>query len=382
MLTKETSRAALAALVICHCAGMLDMVALPVWIGALVGRYDFSAQQAGGLVTLFMGGAFLASLVLAPRFNTLDQRRIATGSFGIAGAAFLLASTQSGFWILAALHLAAGLGAGSALSMAHGTMGRTANPHRTFAISFAALGFLAIILLATLPQLLIAFERSVLFVVFGGIMVLAAIIAGLMFRNPPMVAEQLKKPFNRATWLTIFGIGIMTFNQSMVFSFVEVIGTLRGFEPDTVLGVLIALGCINFLVPAPLAAVLQTRVSAPLMTQLGPMIQAALALGVTTATVLPIWAPSAAFFVTTQIFTHTFVFGLLSRLDPTGRATAATPAMALIGAASGPFVGGVLAQNLGYEALGMAAVAVSLCSTLCFTMARYSSGAVQPLRAA
>jgi predicted MFS family arabinose efflux permease len=381
MLTKETSRTALAALVICHCAGMLDMVALPVWIGALVGRYDFSAQQAGGLVTLFMGGAFLASLVLAPRFNNLNQRRIATVSFGIAATAFLLASTQSGFWILASLHLAAGLGAGSALSMAHGTMGRTANPHRLFAISFAALGFLAIILLATLPQLLIAFDRSVLFLVFGGIMLVAAVIAGLMFRNPPAVAEQLKKPFNKATWLTIFGIGIMTFNQSMVFAFVEVIGNLRGFEPDQVLAVLIALGCINFLVPAPLAAFLQTRVSAPLMTQMGPMIQAVLAIGVTTATVLPLWAPSAAFFVTTQIFTHTFVFGLLSRLDPTGRATAATPAMALIGAASGPLVGGVLAQNLGYEALGMAAVAVSLCSATCFTMARYSASAAQPLRA-
>jgi predicted MFS family arabinose efflux permease len=378
MLTKHTSRAALAALVICHCAGMLDMVALPVWIGALVERYSFSAQQAGGLVTLFMVGAFLASLILAPRFNNLNQRWLAMTGFGIAGCAFLLASTQETFPVLAILHLIAGLGAGSALSMAHGTMGKTDNPHRMFAISFGALGFLAIILLATLPQLIIAFDGSVLFLVFGGIMLLAAVVAALLFRNPPREEGQLKKPFNRATWLTIFGIGIMTFNQSMVFAFVEVIGKTRGFEADAVMTVLIALGFINFLVPAPLSAFLQSRVSASLMTQIGPVVQAVLALGVTTATVMPIWGPSAAFFVTTEIFTHTFVFGLLSRLDPTGRATAATPAMALIGAALGPFAGGVLSQNIGFEALGLAAVAVGLTSATCFTLARFSARGLEP----
>ncbi|MBT9370846.1 MFS transporter [Rhizobium sp. CSW-27] len=378
MLTRHTNRAALAALVICHCAGMLDMVALPVWIGVLVERYGFSSQQAGGLVTLFMVGAFLASLVLAPRFNNLNQRWIATAGFGMGSCAFLAAGTQETFPVLAILHLIAGLGAGVALSMAHGTMGRTANPHKMFAISFGALGFLAIILLAALPQLIIAFGASVLFLVFGGIMLVATCAAALLFRNPPRVDEQLKKPFNRATWLTIFGIGIMTFNQSMVFAFVEVIGKTRGFEAGAVLTVLIALGLINFLVPAPLSTFLQSRVSAPLMTQIGPVIQAVLALGVTTATVMPIWGPSAAFFVTTQIFTHTFVFGLLSRLDPTGRATAATPAMALIGAALGPFAGGVLAQNFGFEALGLAAVFVGLTSAACFTLARASARSLQP----
>ena len=381
MLTRNMSKTALAALVICHCAGMLDMVALPVWIGALVERYGFSTQQAGGIVTLYITGAFGGSLLLAPLFNNLNQRLVATVGFGIACAAFFSAAAQSGFWVLAVLHLAAGLGAGSALSMAHGTMGRTANPHRLFAISFAVLGFLAILLLATLPQLLITFGRSVLFLVFGTIMLVATVVSAVMFRNPPTLEEQLKKPFSQATWLTIFGIGIMTFNQSMVFAYVEVIGKIRGFEADAVLSVLIALGCINFLVPAPLAAFLQSRVSAPLMTQIGPIVQAALALGVTTATVMPVWGPSAAFFVTTQIFTHTFVFGLLSRLDPSGRATAATPAMALIGAALGPFVGGVLAQQHGFEALGMAAVAVGLCSAACFTVARYSSGRLQTLHA-
>jgi predicted MFS family arabinose efflux permease len=382
MSKNSWTKAALAALVVCHCAGMIDMVALPVWIGALVERFHFSTQQSGAVVTLFLAGAFLASLLLAPHFNNLNQRLVATVGFTTAAAAFLIASSQSNFVVLATLHLIAGLASGSALSMAHGTMGRTANPHRLFAISFMSLGLFAILMLATLPQLLIAYDGSVIFLVFGGIMAIAAISSGLMFKNPGKIADQLKTPFSRAVWLTIFGIGMMTFNQAMVFAYAEVIGKARGFDEQSIMTVLIALGIINFILPAPLAAFLQNRVSAPLMTQVGPVVQAILAVGVTTSTIMPLWAPSAAFFVTTEIFTHTFVFGLLARLDPTGRAVAATPAMALIGAALGPFVGGVLAQNFGFDALGIAAVVVGLSSATCFTLAKSAGSTLQPAPAA
>jgi len=32
---------------IAHVAGMIDLVALPVWVGTLMSRYQFSPQQAG-----------------------------------------------------------------------------------------------------------------------------------------------------------------------------------------------------------------------------------------------------------------------------------------------------------------------------------------------
>ncbi len=359
-----------AALIIGHCAGMLDLVALPVWVGALVERFGFSPQQAGALATLFLLGAVGASMFAAPRFNGLNQKLLATVGFAIASATFLVASTQSTFPVLAVLHLVAGLATGTALSMVHGTMGHATNPHRLFAAAGMALGLFAIILLAAIPQLLISRGGPVLFQVFGGIMAIAAVASALLFRNPVSVIELEKTPFSRATWFTILGISVMTFNQAMVFSFVEVIGKSRGFEPGHVLAVLIALGFVNFLFPAPLAAFLQTRVSAPLITQIGPAIQAVLAIIVTSATAFPIWAPAAAVFVAVQIFTHTFVFGLLAKLDPTGRAVAATPAMLMVGAALGPIVGGALGENLGFSALGVAAVVVAGASIGFFTKAK------------
>ena len=54
-----------------------------------------------------------------------------------------------------------------------------------------------------------------------------------------------------------------------------------------------------------------------------------------------------------MIFTHTFAFGVLSKLDPTARALAGTPAMLMTGAAVGPILGGLLVQGFGYGSLGV-----------------------------
>ncbi|WP_284777895.1 MFS transporter [Agrobacterium sp. lyk4-40-TYG-31] len=358
------------ALIIGHFSGMLDLIALPVWVGALVERFGFSPQQAGALATLFLIGAVIASVIAAPRFNSMNQRVFAALGFALASASFFLASTQTGFIPLAVLHLAAGVSVGLALSMVHGTIGLNVNPHRLFAMAGVALGLFAIVLLAVIPQLLIIHGGAVLFQVFAGIMAVAAITSALLFRNPDRTLNHEKKPFSRAAWLTIFGISMMTFNQAMVFSFVEVIGKSRGFSSDNVLTVLIALGFVNFVLPSPAAAFLQTRASATLVTQIGPAVQAVVAVIVTSATVLTFWAPAAVLFVSIQIFTHNFAFGRLAKLDPTGRAVAATPAMLMIGAAMGPIVGGALGQNFGYPALGMAAVVVSIISIGFFTKAK------------
>jgi predicted MFS family arabinose efflux permease len=358
------------ALVIAHCAGMIDLVALPVWVGALAERFGFRPQEAGALVTFFLLGAVAASAVVAPRLNRLNQGLVATGGFSAAAISFFLASTQTAFVPLAGLHLLAGLSLGTALSMVHGTMGRSANPHRLFAMAGMAVGLTGIVLLGAIPQLLIARGGPALFQVFAVVMAIAAVACALLFLNPPVMAEKRHAPFSRATWFTILGVSVMTFNQAMVFSFVEVIGKARGFEAASVLAVLIALGIINFLVPSPLAALLQKRLPATLVVQVGPAVQAVVALAVTMATTFSFWAPAAAVFVAIQIFTHTFAFGLLARLDPSGRAVAATPAMLMIGAALGPIVGGVLGENFGFGALGFAAVLVALIAIAFFTKAK------------
>lgn len=361
------------ALMVGHCAGMVDLVALPVWVGTLISSYGFDPQQAGGLATLFLVGAVLASLFLAPRFNRLNRRLVATGGFAVSALSFGVASLQMDFFAMAACHAIAGLAAGSALSVTHGTIGRAANPHRLFAIVGLALGVFAIVFLGTTPNLVAALGGAALFRVFAVVMAVAAIISLLLFPVPDRAEgadfDIVHPKLSGAVWAGVMGISLMALNQAMVFSFFERIGADRGYGVETVTAILIALGFVN-LVPAPLAAFLETRLDANKVVLAGPAVQAVLALLITAVAVFPAYAGAGAVFVSIMIFTHTFAFGLLSRLDSSGRALAATPAMLMVGAAIGPILGGTLVKFSGYPAIGVAVVIVAVLAIASFSRAR------------
>jgi predicted MFS family arabinose efflux permease len=84
-------------LTLAHVAGMVDMVALPLWVGTLAQHYQFNHQQAGLLVTLFLLGAVIASVLLAPRFQSLPRRGLAAGGFAVSAIGFFAASQTADY---------------------------------------------------------------------------------------------------------------------------------------------------------------------------------------------------------------------------------------------------------------------------------------------
>jgi predicted MFS family arabinose efflux permease len=364
------SRRGRVALMVAHCAGMVDLVALSIWVGALITHYGFDPQQAGGLPTLFLVGAVLASVTLAPQVQRLRGRWVAGIGFGVSALAFWMAAGVTGYVQLAMLHVLAGVAAGAALSVTHGTIARSANPHRLFAVVGMALGVFAVIFLAGTPQLIAALGGSALFHAFAAVMALGALAAFLAFPSPESgsgAAVQAAKPapLPRVVWFGIVGISCMTLVQAMIFSFLEGVGLQRGFEQAAINGVLIALGLVNLL-PAALAALLQKRLAPRKVLLAGPVVQVALAAAIMVSPAFGPYAFAAAFFAAVMIFTHTFAFGLLARLDETGRALTGTPAMLMVGSAVGPFLGGTLVNTFGYEALAVAAACLAVTAVSCF----------------
>ena len=358
------------ALLVAHCAGMVDLVALPVWVGTLIGSYHLDPQQAGGLVTLFLAGAVASSVFFAPRLNQLPTRAAASAGFGLAMLAFLcMATLGENYAAMAGLHVVAGLAVGCSLSFTHGTIGRSRNPHRLFAAAGLALGCFAIAFLGGRRSIKTSHGGPILFKVFAGVMAIAAVLCAIAFpilealRREVSVGEPRFAP---AVWSGMLGVACMAVTQAMVFSFVERIGVDRGFGPAAVTSVLIATGLVNLL-PAPLAGFLELHVPARRVVLGGPLVQATLALIITQSSTLGPYAAAGAVFVAVMIFTHTFAFGVLARMDATGRAVAATPAMLMTGAAIGPILGGTLVKFLGYGSLGVAAVLMATAALLCFS---------------
>ncbi|PYF84155.1 putative MFS family arabinose efflux permease [Marinomonas alcarazii] len=356
------------ALMVSHCAGMLDLVALPLWIGILVATYRFDTQQAGGLVTLFLCGAVCASVLIAPRFKKVNRRLVASVGFLISGLCFFAASQTSEYFQLALLHLVAGLSSSAALSMAHGTFARGENPHRLFAIAGFTLGILGFVFMGATPNITKAAGGEALFLIFGGIMTIAAVVCALAFPSVVLDKDEgvkAKEVIPPSVWFGIVGISLMAVTQAMAFSFMERVGNERGFDTDSITLVLVALALIN-IVAAALAGIFQKRFSTKFVLFAGPVLQIVLSNIMMNSSGFILYAVSASCFVSLMIFTHTFVFGLLARLDTSGRAMAATPAMLMIGAAIGPVLGGTIVKFFGYHGIGIAALVFGLISLFCF----------------
>ncbi len=381
-MTTTNSFGGKAVLTFAHVAGMVDMVALPVWIGALVEQYGYNAQQAGITVTLFLLGVVVASLLISPRFNRLPRKPMAAGGFALAAIAFFFAArlpvAVASFQALAAVHVVAGLGVGCALSFTHGCIGRSANPHRLFAVANVALGVFAVFFLGGVPQLIQQVGAASLFWVCTGLMAAGAVVCAMGFpdvavlADVPAAASQAPLSVKRipaAAWVVAGVVVCLTLNQSMVFAFIERIGVDKGFGVERVNGVLIALGLVN-LTPGVLAALLQKRVSPLLVGMLGPVGQAVLALTIVNATSFAPYAVATSLYVFMVIFTHAFLFGLLARLDPTGRAVAATPAMMMIGSCIGPALAGGLVHGIGYPAVGVAVCVVTVTAVVAMLQVR------------
>jgi predicted MFS family arabinose efflux permease len=372
MSTPIESKRGVFALMVAHCAGMVDLVALPVWVGALVAHYKFDPQAAGGLATIFLLAVLVVSLLVAGRFHRLSGRLLATIGFALAALGFWLCTTTADYVELAAFHALAGAGAGAALSMTHGTIAKSVNPHRLFALVGIALGFFAILFIASTPQLIAAFGGPALFMAFAAVMGFSALTSALAF---PVVDTQAKdalappvkvEPIPRVVWFGMVGLGCLTLVQAMTFSFMERVGLDRGFDRQSINGVLIALGLVNLL-PAALAVLLETRLSTRSVLLAVPPTQAALSVVIMTTPVFLPYAMCAAVFVAVVIFAHPFAFGLLARLDPSGRAMAGTPAMLMAGSATAPLLAGSLVKFYGYEGIAIAAACVAVLAIFCFS---------------
>lgn len=370
MNAKSESRSGTAALVIGHCAGLMDITALPIWVGiVLIGQLALDPQRAGFLLTLFLGSIVLSSLYVAPRLARLNRRRLAPVAYAVAGTAFASMPSLSGSYVLlGSAHAVAGLAVGCGLSMVHGTMGNTVNPHRTAAIAFTTLSLVSILMMATLPPLVSKLGPNAFFYAMAGIMFTAALAGLLAFPASAREVGGLGLPLARLparVWFGIAAVSLLMVTHSMVFGFIERVGSWHGFTYSQITTVLVISGCVN-LVPVALSGVLERHLSASGVVIAGPLIQAVAAVAVTQLSGYGVYIVATSILISIVTFTHVFAFGVLARMDPSGRVVAATPVMVMVGSATGPLLGGVLAQHLGYGSLGWAALALGLLSAGCF----------------
>jgi predicted MFS family arabinose efflux permease len=285
------------------------------------------------------------------------------------------------YTMLVLLHVAAGLAVGCALSLTHSAIGASPNPHRLIATGFTALSIHSLGFLGGVPRLASALGGQVVFIVLGAIMLTAALfgLAGFPDRSASACRESMPRERERLShgvWFAMVGTSLLTLSHSTMLSFLEPIGLAHGFSTGQVMSVLLAIGLVNML-PGLLAALLERKVSARAVMIAGPVLQGALGFMLTQSMVFGAYAFAGVIFPAVIIFTHTFVFAFLARHDPSTRAVAATPVMAMTGSAIGPLLGGAVAHHFGYESLGWTIVVAATLSAGCFWQAGRRTRPVQ-----
>lgn len=368
-MAKVNTRGAGLALIVGHMAGMIDIAALPVWVGTLISGFGLAPAQAGGLATLFLGGVVVSSVALAPVFHRMPGRWMPSLGFAGAAVAFFAMTQVTGFGALAVAHLVAGFCNGLAVSFIHGTMARRMSPHRIFAMGSLALGIFAVVFLGGAPVLIARHGGATLFAVLGAVMAVGAVVTAALFPRVTGHEDVIRSRFRPRVWFAILGIMGMALTQAMMFSFVERIGADAGFTLQQVQLGLVLSGALAIL-PAIFATLLEKRLPAVGVAITGAVLQGVLAVMLSRATEYPVYLGSMLLFPFIMLFTHTFVFGYLARIEPSGRANAATPAMIMTGSATGPLLGGVLVQASGYPALGLAAAGIAVLAVAGFALSR------------
>lgn len=93
------------ALLVCHCAGMVDLAAMPVWMEVLITDLRLGPQRAGALGSLFLLAAVVSSILLATRLTRISAPAPAVAGIALAALAFAASAITTDYWALCALYV-------------------------------------------------------------------------------------------------------------------------------------------------------------------------------------------------------------------------------------------------------------------------------------
>lgn len=355
-----------AALIVVTSAAMIEYGGMPLWVGVLMDHWGFDPKQAGALISTYLGGAVVSGFIAASLFGHLRSGRVmATLGLALAAMIFALIARSTQFNTLLMLHFCGGLCIGPVLAASQGTTGRSQNPHRLFAMTAVASSICAASFLAIMPAVVAEVDGSLFFNVVG-VIFLAGAGAALFFFPAAGVKQRpadspAKAKIGMPVWCGLFGLVSMALVYSMTMSFVERVGAHREYGLVLVSTVLTVMA-VTKLFPAALAGLLENRIQVRQVLIGAPIVQALACTAIFAVPNVTVYSVAAPIFITTLLFAQVFAFGVISRLEPTGRATALSPSIMMVGSGVGPFLGGSLIKAFGYPALAVAGCLVALCA--------------------
>ncbi len=360
-------------------AGFFYVNIMAAIVDGLVTGLGFSNTEAGIVGSANIYGASVGSLIAVFIVRHLPWRRTLFILLCVLLCIDLASIAIDQVTLLTAVRAVHGLIGGMAVGVTYSAMARTRSPDRAFGMLLMVqfgLGGLGVMFL---PQLVPEYGARILFLVLAGVTT-AALLA--TFAIPPIDARERTQnnathpPLERSRrWtagFTLLALFLFQAGNMALAAFIIGLGEHFGLQRDFIS---LALGWATWIgaVGAILVIVLGTR-----MGRMRPLLAALLLTLIGNAAFW--WSANQALFFIANIgtavtwsFVVPYLFGMLSRLDPSGRLATLGGFLSKLGLASGPLAAGLLLHSGSYRLLiGVSTAALALSAIAALIAARRS----------
>ena len=346
------------AVCLAYTIGLVPGNTSPLLVGGLIAGLGLGVADAGMILSIELILMGVTAICLAARMSRIDARTACLVGAVILLSGHSLAAQAGGLTGIIIWRGTAGIGAGIVLAAVNATIAGAPNPPRLYGLALlvppligsviaflmsraiavsahtGAYGVLALLTLAVLP-VLIAFpdyRKDAM-----------SVTAGPINNRGPGVALLF------ATFIT--GTGMMAY-----FAFLERLG-VRLDLPIERIGDIFTAVVISGALGAGIAGAIARRIGLRIPLIGGVLLHLAAILMVIHVEALPAYIAGALLESITLVFLLTFLLTVAAVLDPLGRWAAATGGAFSLSLGAGPYLGGLLIETAGFEAVSMLNIA-------------------------
>jgi MFS family permease len=342
--------------------GFATIFVQPVVLAEILASKGLTDASAGFVLTVEMLAVAFSSALCTKLCRGKSFLAIALAGTAIASLGNWGSFAVSGYGALLTTRMLCGFGEGAALMVAGAAPARLPHPEHAYAKINTVTILIGTLLVYIAPMLSRFIAGPVIFptMFFCFVALVPALLLmprGERFAPQPALTST-RRPISvtlAMIWASLFLLVVV---NSAIFSFSAVIGDRVGLSPDSV-SAAIAVATISSLIGCGLAGWVGVRFGR-LIPMLGGVIVVTVALvGLSNA------RNAATFWLSTSVqmigdyFLMPYFQGYAAEEDPTGRGVAAVNAAIPLSYAVGPFLGGIVAEQLGFSVMGWLAVAVN-----------------------
>jgi predicted MFS family arabinose efflux permease len=357
-------------MVSCHLAGLMFLPMTPLIMGSLATDFQATPTWLGTVASVQLVGTAVGAFLFSGLASHINARKLVIGAIGCELIVNLASAQADSLVELTLLRGMSGLAQGILLAAASATAVLAKKTSKIFVFYNVALAVLAVISIFIGSYIIPLFRFGAGFLLFFALDfgALLLILNGFPhFILPPRLrsGNYPSSPLSGVKIKAFLALAFFGVAIAGTQTFIERIGSWRGVEFETV-AIFLALGwCLAVATPLLLVPLFKTKENylVPLLVGYTSIVIVALTLSLVQP--VSIYLLAAAIFIPLVMFLEPIQFGILGRLDETGRLAGLGPAAISIGAGVGPFLTSLSVKFFGLVSVGICA-SLMICVSLVF----------------